>query len=111
MGKPGFWSFYEHQAHIKERMRQPVEWQGETWYPTSVAAEQVGLLSRYLSRISFNIRGENVVLKTPEGARFVRLPRDKTDRRAPIYWDLDSLKAAAYVPRQGRPRRTVLEEP
>lgn len=85
-------SMQEQCALIRERQRQPIEFAGETWYITTDAAERRGLCVETLRVSARHIPGNNVILTTASGARFVRVPRHRNDLKAPIYWNLDSLR-------------------
>ena len=87
-------SFAEHTALIRERARQPITFDGATWYPTIVAAEMTGRSAEWLKVLARRASHEyNTALTTANGARFVRVPRCRDDERAPIYWDVESLRS------------------
>ena len=72
--------------------REPVTVEGKTWYPTTIAAEMTYYSTHTLQDWAIEWSGINSIVTANNGARFIRIPRTETDRRVPIYWDIDSLK-------------------
>jgi len=86
-----FPSWQELAAVARARLAEPRVVNGEVFRSTRDAAEHSGYSMVRLQFWVRNVPGESVVLTTPNGIRFVRIPRGIDDRRPPIYFDLSSL--------------------
>lgn len=76
----------ERSAIARQRLAEPVQFDGKTFQPTAVAAKHFGCNPSYLRRLSVSVPGFNMVLVTANGWFFVRLPRHSGDSRSPLYW-------------------------
>lgn len=78
-------------AEARERLRQPIVFEGKTYYCLTDAARCCGYSNSRLRNFVAKVRGEDCVLTGRHGIRFVRKPRHKGDMAAPLYFDLDTL--------------------
>lgn len=88
----GFLPWPEQAALYRLRMQQPITYDGEVQVPTVTAATELSINPHRLHMLAKQYPVKNAVVVTEKGARFIRVPRDRTDLRAPVYWDLKSLR-------------------
>lgn len=89
--EPKFKSWYESAAEARERLRQPVLFNGKTYFGIADAAKCCGYSPERLRAFVSPYRGEDCELTGQHGIKFIRKPRHKGDLAAPLYFDLDSL--------------------
>lgn len=95
MNTQSFPNWQELARRAIERIQQPVVVDGVTFYIASEAAYRTGYSAERLRALCQNVKGNGVVLTTPNGVRFIRLPRHDGDQRAPIYIDVTSVNQKA----------------
>jgi hypothetical protein len=77
---------------IKERIRQPIQVEGETFIPSVAAARELGIRALRLHVLSREDMTCNTVVTLSNGARFIRVPLHRGNLRPPIYWNVESLR-------------------
>lgn len=91
-----FSNWSERDRLIIERHRAflaaPRDFGGQVWHSMSAVMAETGLTRSKLTRLVQTTRGANCVLLAPCGIRFVRLPRHDGDERAPVYFDVESVR-------------------
>jgi hypothetical protein len=77
--------------HAYDRISAPIDVDGTTFYAVQDTVKRTGWSHATLRKFVRDTAGNNEVLTAPNGTRFVRKPRHRTDTRAPLYFDVDSV--------------------
>jgi hypothetical protein len=73
------------------RIAAPITVDGTTFYAVQETIRLTGWSGPSLRKFVRDTAGDNVLLTAPNGTRFVRRPRHRTDTRSPLYFDVDSV--------------------
>jgi hypothetical protein len=90
--KQQYMPWTEQARFIRDRMRKPIEVDGKQWFPTVTAAAQIGIEPKTLQVLARLYPARDKIVIAENGARFIRIPRERSDQRPPLYWDIDSLR-------------------